>query len=222
MKNFIINNKTKSDLTGQRFGRLTVISFSQYVDNGRRTSWLCQCDCGNTLEVPRRYLATGHKKSCGCLERDNFFQKTHGKSKSKIYMAWGSMIERCYNPNNQAWKNYGGRGIQVCERWKKYFGEFYKDVGDRPKGLTLDRKDNNKSYSCGKCEECLKNNWETNWRWTTRKIQCRNKRNSIIIEYNGIKKQINEWAELLGIKRDTLYVRIKYYGYSIEEAFNKK
>jgi hypothetical protein len=100
----------------------------------------------------------------------------HGMSKTKSYSRWRSMKKRCDNPKDPYYKDYGGRGIKVCERWDKSFPAYFEDVGERPEGLTLDRVDNDGGYWCGKCDECLANGWPKNWRWATQKQQIFNQR----------------------------------------------
>jgi hypothetical protein len=100
----------------------------------------------------------------------------HGMAKKREYFSWQDMKSRCYNPNTKYYEYYGGRGIKVCERWRNNFVEFYEDLGDRPEGMSLDRKDSNGNYSCGKCPECLTNGWVANCQWATRKHQSVNTR----------------------------------------------
>jgi hypothetical protein len=153
-------------LAGQVFGRLTVIE--QYGSRQGRVNWLCRCDCGTLHEAVSHALTSGHTKSCGCLkdERNTSTAHTHGHARRKTglsptYQSWRGMRTRCTNPNVKSYKDYGGRGIQICERWKD-FGNFLADMGERPDGRTLDRKNVNGDYEPNNCQ------------WATRKEQAMN------------------------------------------------
>lgn len=158
------------DLTGSRFGRLAVLARVGTL-RGRPT-WLCMCDCGAFPVVTGENLRKEITTSCGCFHRERLAQSgkaastTHGKSKSKTYSVWANMKDRCHNPNNHAFALYGGRGIQVCERWRNSFAAFVEDMGEQPQGLTLDRIDVNGGYEPGSC------------RWASWTVQANNKRNS--------------------------------------------
>jgi hypothetical protein len=184
------------DLTNKKFNRLTVDSFVGR-DNFRDSVWSCVCDCGNIVEVTGGNLKKGNTKSCGCLKKEvkNEHKIKHGHTqhgvKSKVYTCWISMIQRCYNPNRDGYKNYGGRGIKVCERWHT-FENFYNDMGDCPEGLTLDREDNNKDYTPENC------------RWATNKEQSNNTRRNHRVTYKGETKTLSQWAQDLGINKSKL------------------
>jgi hypothetical protein len=145
----------REDLTGQKFGRLTVI---ERANKGSR--WLCTCDCGGTNTVKASLLLSGNTKSCGCLKRSVLgdASRTHGMSNSRItgyanrtYGIWQAMHGRCTNPNNSRWGSYGGRGITVCPQWKD-FAVFLADMGESPEGLTLERIDVNGNYEPSNCK----------------------------------------------------------------------
>jgi hypothetical protein len=153
------------DLSGKRFGRLVVIKLDKRTRG--RFKYICKCDCGNEVSIFASNLqAKGdHTRSCGCFWSETIKEKNtvHGKTNSKIYAVWRNMMQRCYDKKNQAYKNYGGRGIKVDQRWHT-FENFYKDVGDPPKDKTLDRTNNDGIYE------------PDNWRWATRSQQNKNRR----------------------------------------------
>lgn len=152
------------DVTGRRFGRLQVERL-EGLNSSRAYVWSCLCDCGNRVIVAGSKLRFGHTTSCGCsvLERVSNLNRTHGLSKSPTYKSWASMWVRCTNPRNKDWHNYGGRGITVCKRWRK-FENFLADQGLKPEGLTLERVNNEKGYTPKNCK------------WATRAEQARNQR----------------------------------------------
>src|SRR6185437_15211337 len=134
------------DLTGQRFGRLAVLQKAGSRHN--RVRWICRCDCGTERDFPGDSLKSGHSRSCGCwnIESAVIRATTHGMTKTPLFSVWKGMLTRCQNPNSTSFKNYGGRGIKVCDRWMD-FSHFYADMGtDYRKGLTIERRDNDKNY----------------------------------------------------------------------------
>ena len=142
-------------MIGRKFNKLTVLKLLNYKRNGRFV-YQCQCDCNKIVEITGTNLRLGRSRSCGCLQKEINIKRLikHGKSYSKIYKIYSAMIQRCYNPKNEAWEYYGERGIKICKRWlgKKGFINFYQDMGDKPKGLSLDRINNNKGYSKNNCQ----------------------------------------------------------------------
>lgn len=160
----------------KKYGRLTLLTCLE----GRYITWKCICDCGNEVKVRASCLASGNTKSCGCLQKDavsktgkinkgNKHRQTHGMTKTPEYDAWRHMKDRCSNPNVKNYKNYGERGIIICQRWLNSFENFLEDMGPKPfpKILySLDRIDNDGNYEPGNCK------------WSTRSQQQRNRRNS--------------------------------------------
>lgn len=194
----------KKDISGQKFGLMTAL-YSVGKNKQGKYTWRCVCDCGIEKDALGTDLRQGKIKSCGCF-RDNSqtcFKRTHGMSDTKVYGVWRGMIQRCTNPKNNRWKDYGGRGIQVCERWLK-FENFYEDMGE-PNGLTLDRKDVDGNYSKDNC------------RWISNLDQQNNRRNNIFVEWEGRTQTIAQWARELEINVDGLRGKL-YKGKSFEEA----
>ena len=190
--------RPKLDLIGKRFDRLTAIEFV-YPESQNRGLWRCQCDCGETVLVKRTLLINGNYKSCGCWRRERGRRqlKTHGMSNSSEFATWKSMIARCHNKNDCGFFRYGGRGIQVCDRWRHSFHNFYSDMGPRPsKHHCIDRINNDLGYSPENC------------RWTTPTINSRNRRNNRKINHNGITLTVIEWAERLGIPYHRIWRRL--------------
>jgi len=187
------------DMVGQRFGRLVVVSRAKNSNAGS-AMWSCFCDCGGTAIVVGGGLRSGHTKSCGCLKNEKTAERNfkHGMVGTSTYVIWDSMKQRCVNPNDTTYKNYGGRGITVCDRWDK-FENFYADMGKRPEGMSIERKDNNGNYCLENC--C----WETRWN------QARNRRSNIIIKYDGREQCMADWADEFGIDRGTLRHRLNLY-----------
>jgi len=194
------------DLTGQRYGRLIAIN-STDEKKGGSIVWKCLCDCGNLTVVPVSGLRSGNTRSCGCLNKEtsvnNLNPTTHGMSKTKIYKVWVDMLNRCRSKNSKDYERYGGRGITVCKRWLR-FESFYKDMGDRPEGLTIERKNNNGNYELSNCK------------WATQKEQCNNKRNNRIIKYNNEILNVTQWTKRLNISQAAFQYRLK--NWTIEEA----
>jgi hypothetical protein len=155
--------RVRRELSGQKFGRLTVMA---YVGS---SLWRCRCECGVIKSAPANSLTSGRTRSCGCLHREaaritgSTIGVTHGETGTPTYTCWAAMIRRCYNPNAVQYRHYGGRGIKVCTRWKSYVN-FRDDMGRKPDGLSLDRIDVDGDY----CQE--------NCRWATALMQTRNRR----------------------------------------------
>lgn len=170
------------DITGQRFGRYTVLYFSgRSSGRSRAIKWLCRCDCGIEKEVVGSKLKNGTTVSCGCHRIEKATR--HGQCKQPEYMAYSHMKARCLNRNNTAWKHYGGRGISVCQRWLDSFEDFLADMGVRPSpSHTFGRIDNDGNY----CPE--------NCRWETMAEQNLNKRTSRLLTLGNETKTLAEWC----------------------------
>lgn len=199
------------DLTGQKFGYLLVLE--RVKNRNNRVWWKCLCDCGNLKEVASSRLVNGNTISCGCQQFVNFKKSriTHNLSNTKLYKVWHHMKERCYLKTDKRYKNYGGRGIKICDEWKNDFINFYNWAINNgyQENLTIDRINVNGNYTPLNC------------RWVTWKEQANNTTRNHYIEYNGEKHTISEWADLLNISSKTLQIRLKR-GWSIEDTIKIK
>ena len=201
------------DLTGQKFGRITVLKLNGSRSTSNKPFWDCVCDCGTHFKTISDSLRGGLSKSCGCLrkERGLSIRTTHGLTTTRKYArecsAWYDMIQRCNNPDLSNYAYYGGRGISVCNRWLESFENFFKDMGPKPKGgrWGLDRIDNNKGY------------YKANCRWASDTQQARNTRGNVLVTLNGETKCVAEWCEIKVLRRGTFENRRKL-GWSIEKA----
>lgn len=209
--------RKKLELAGKRFGRLLVIKyFGTGKKKGDRPRWVCLCDCGKEKVIGRSNLRSGSAVSCGCFAREQAAQRlrTHGGSKDPLWQPWNSMMKRCYKTLYHDYGRYGGRGIQVCERWRNFIS-FQADMKESflahaqehgRKDTTLERVDNERGYSPENCN------------WATRKIQARNRAKTKFIVFDGKRKTLAEWAEDLNIPYGTLQGRITNHGWSHERA----
>jgi hypothetical protein len=192
------------DIAGQRFGKWLVLNQGDRRANSQ-VLWLCRCDCGNEREIRGGTLRQGLSKSCGaCLERTPNLK--HGLSRTRGYHVWRQMIDRCENSGNKDFHHYGGRGIEVCARWRNGVEAFITDMGMPADGLTLDRIDVNGSYEPGNC------------RWVSHKEQTRNARSNIQLTHEGKTQCLGAWAEELGMKYSTLYGRVVTRGWPADQA----
>ena len=201
------------NLIKQKFGRLTVV---QRKDNNKNNNvfWLCLCNCGNTKNIRSSDLRNGNIKSCGCLRKEkiiinNINRTKHGHTKNKkitpTYYSWRTMIQRCTNPNDPRYHDYGGRGITVCVTWKDSFENFLKDMGERPSKNQIDRIKNDKGY----CKE--------NCRWVTPQTNSRNRRDNRMETFMGKTQCRIIWAKEFNINSTTLQWRLEN-GWSIGKA----
>ena len=191
----------KQSLEGMRFGRLTVLTKSPEM-RGRSFTWVCKCDCGMiTHPIATNQLLGGRTRSCGCLRNEltRLRSVTHNSSRTRLYGVWRSMKNRCSNPKVERYKHYGGRGITVCYEWRNSFEAFrdwamahgYSDC------TSIDRLDANGNY----CPE--------NCRWVDATTQANNKSNNLLVEINGERKTLGEWAHITGIGYSTIYQRYR-------------
>lgn len=188
------------NLVGLRFGILTV---TERASNGKHgdAMWVCRCDCGNTLTVRAGDLRCGHTKSCKCMKEvwNSEKHKSHGLSKTRLHKIWCRMIDRCYNPNHSFYHRYGQRGIRICDEWRDDFQSFYNwsMANGYFDGLTIDRIDNDGNY----CPE--------NCRWITMLEQHQNTSDVHLVTVNGRTQNVTQWCNELGLKRSTVYQRLK-------------
>ena len=204
------------DLIGLTFGRLTVISKAETrkTPNGsRRTYWVCKCNCGNVKEICEYSLKRGLTVSCGCYrkEKSPLNGIKHGMARSRLYNIWKHMKSRCYNPNIKNYKDYGGRGISICNEWVENFECFYTWAikNGYSEELSIDRIDVNGNYSPSNC------------RWTDRVGQQNNKRNNRILEYGGEKMTMAQLSRKFGISRSKIEKSIKK-GLSVDEIVSRE
>lgn len=197
--------RKRKDLTGKIYGKLTVLSYS-HSDKSNQSMWLCQCDCGKTTTARATSLTSGRLKSCGCYNKESHTK--HGASNTKEYQTWIRIKDRCLNPNNKSYKDYGGRGITICSKWIGSFETFLEEVGVAPsKYHSIDRIDNEGSYA------------KDNVRWALINTQANNKRTTKLVTYMNKTQSLSEWALELGVPRDRLYQRLYKYNWTVDEAF---
>lgn len=214
LKKEILSEKNTIDLTGKRFGNLTVIEKSNN-DKSDGALWKCRCDCGKEITTRSTYLLSGDTKSCGCRKTQSLLDRNvkHGHANNeRLYNIWKGMRSRCNNPNSYAYNNYGGRGVKICEEWNDYekFRIWALSSGFRENksGLicSIDRIDTNGNY----CPE--------NCRWVDIKTQCRNRRSNRLLEVDGEVKSIVEWSEEYGVPAKYIKARIDKLNWSAEDA----
>lgn len=190
-------------MAGRTFGRWQVLD-AVGRDSCRAVTWRCRCACGAERVLAGKLLRRAESRSCGCLKQEAAVARAtrHGHSargtKTPEYHAWGDMLRRCYRPDAPNYKNYGARGIRVCEQWRGSFAAFLADVGPRPTPKhTLDRIDNAGSYEPGNC------------RWATRAEQARNRRNNRLVTIGGRTLCLADWAAEVGAPVRTLASRLR-------------
>jgi hypothetical protein len=199
---------TVKDRAGEKYGRLTVLlrAPNKVEPSGAvRAMWKCVCECGNSLTVSGHALSKGHTKSCGCLMKEK--EPKHGMARTLAYRRWVSMVQRCTNPNNPRFKDYGGRGITVCDQWRD-FSSFIADVGMPEPGKTLDRIDNDRGYEPG------------NVRWATLEEQQNNRRVNTRLTYQGQTLTVAEWGRVTGFGKSVIIRRLQN-GWPVEHILNQ-
>lgn len=202
-----MSEKTPNPVAGTPFGRWTVTD-STPVRKGRDLYFNLKCTCGNTGLKSKGSLVSGKSSSCGCLHSEllSVRAKTHGMSATPIYAVWNMMRQRCQVPTNKQYKDYGGRGIKVCEKWQNFEG-FFEDMGLTPfEGASIERNDTNGDYE------------KANVRWANREEQNNNTRKTVLYEYKGEKLPSRQLAIKYGINENTLANRLYKYGMTIEAA----
>lgn len=203
-------SRKRIDLTGQKFGRLTVVEAGDSTPGGT-VRWNCACSCGKTALVRGSSLRSGHTRSCGCLLLEIAAQvnRRHGMHLSPEFTAWKGMWHRCTRPAYHLYASYGGRGIKVCEEWRS-FEAFYADMGAKPTAKhSIDRINPDGNYERGNC------------RWATATEQQRNKRTNVLATVDGITASVTEHCERLGSSRNAAYCRLRK-GFSPEVAVDPR
>lgn len=193
-----VGDQVKRNLVGLRFGLITVVRYLKCHDRSGKI-WLCRCKCGKEFLTQSNKLTSGHSKSCGC----QLIKHGHASNPTPEYRTWCAMNNRCLNPNNEAFRYYGGRGIKVCRGWQLSYEKFLRDMGDRPEGMTLDRINNNGNYGPSNC------------RWATHQQQQNNQRRNRIIEFNGMRQTVTAWAREKKINAFLLFSRL-YRGVPVD------
>lgn len=191
---------------GMKFTRLTVIEYAQNY------KWKCKCECGNDVFARGCDLVKGMTKSCGCLRIDRVTKMAtkHGDCEKRIYKIWGHIKSRCNSPNDDRYKDYGGRGIKICEEWESDYTAFksWSISNGYAENLSIDRINNDGNYEPSNC------------RWITNKEQLRNMRRNRILTFNGESHCVAEWADIVGMSYDVLITRIKR-GWDTERALTE-
>ena len=185
-------------IAGQKFGSLLAVRATDRRIYGGNVVWEFLCDCGTVCFFSGAIVARGATKSCGCVKRERVrrLKLSHGQSGSLIHQVWGAMIQRCGNPKNKDYGLYGGRGIFVCDQWRNSFESFASDMGPRPKGGMIERRNNEGPYSPGNCY------------WASAIQQGRNRRDNCRLTINGEILCIADWSERTGLSQQTIRSRM--------------
>ena len=205
---------TSENLVGMKFGRLTVMDRESPKSKKAKGLWVCKCECGNVIKVNTSDLKSGNTTSCGCKRKETLRQlrTKHGESNTRLYNVWSDMKKRCYNTKNVDYKNYGGRGISVCDEWMDFQNFYDWAIANgydetAPRGqCTIDRINVDGNYEPENC------------RWVDRYIQMNNKRNNRILTYNGESHTLAEWCEIVNIPYNCLKSRLNKLHWSVEKT----
>ena len=203
LRSQIFSAKYTRDLTGQRFGRWTVLYKAPKATSNCHVKWHCLCDCGQERDIAAYALVGGTSTSCGC----SFQIPVQGGSASSLYHVWNSMLQRCENPHRESYQRYGQRGIKVCDEWHSYpkLEQWALSAG-YCKGLSIDRIDVNGGYEPENC------------RWVNMTTQARNRRNTIYVTYGGRQQSLADWADEYGMTYHALWERYVRYSWDFERA----
>lgn len=204
----------RENIIGKKYGSLTVLSDAGFrcfgKNNVKKPLWNCRCDCGNKTTATGESLRTGNKQSCGCLKKKAQLKShfihgmTMGGNRIREYRIWSNMKNRCSNPKSNRFHIYGGRGISVCKRWMK-FENFFNDMGECPKGMSLERKDRNKNYEPENCK------------WATIFEQANNTSKNRFLYFNGQSLTVAQWARKVLLPYGCISERLKR-GWSVEKT----
>lgn len=201
----------RNNLVGQKFGRLTVCEIARVVLPKQNVLWACLCECGGKADAYAYDLKSGRVKSCGCLIKEGAATKhgmaRHGKARSSTYNIWAAMLQRCTNEKDAAYKHYGGRGIRAAEEWAS-FAAFFSDMGERPEGMSIERKDNNAGYNK---ENCV---------WASTSAQARNKRTTVFVIVGGEQVVFSGALKMLAYDKGNAYRTMKEKSLSHQEVID--
>lgn len=194
------------NILNQRFGRLAIVERIANSPSGK-VRWRCCCDCGRQVIATGSDIRSGHTVSCGCWKREKTSLRSyiHGQKLTIEYNSWCAAKQRCYYPKSAKFKDYGARGITMCDEWRNDFTAFLRDMGPRPEGTTLERTDNDGSYCPANCK------------WATAKEQTRNMRRNRWITFKGETLCITDWEKRLGFYKDSIRQRLQN-GWTTEKA----
>lgn len=195
-------NNTLNQLTGQRFGKLTVIKRAEQNSKSGNAMWVCKCDCTNDVTVIGSHLRSGHTTSCGC---NRISERSMGHSKDRLYRTWMGMHNRCYNHNHDRFKWYGGKGISICDEWHEFisFRAWALSNGYTDE-LTIDRIDADRNYCPDNCK------------WVDMKVQANNRSNNRILQYRDKQYTATQLAEAHGLSPHTVFNRLKL-GWDVDQ-----